>query len=74
MYNAELNKVYNSIIGNRGVYAFKVTSKELPTAIPNYDANRKRIAQARKGQTFNLFEAIKKSVDIEDNRTVMYSN
>ena len=74
MYNAELNKVYNSIVGNRGVYAFKVTSKELPTALPNYDANRKRIAQARKGQTFNLFEAIKKSVDIEDNRTVMYSN
>jgi peptidylprolyl isomerase/peptidyl-prolyl cis-trans isomerase D len=74
MYNAELNKVYNSIIGDKGVYAFKVTSKELPTALPNYDTNRKRIAQARKGQTFKLFEAIKKSVDIEDNRAVMYSN
>jgi peptidylprolyl isomerase/peptidyl-prolyl cis-trans isomerase D len=74
MYNAEVNKVYTSIIGSRGVYAFKVTSRELPTALPNYDANRKRIAEARKGQTFKMYEAIKKSADIEDNRAVMYSN
>jgi peptidylprolyl isomerase/peptidyl-prolyl cis-trans isomerase D len=74
MYNAALNKVYNSIEGSRGMYAFKVTSKESPTALPNYDANRKRIAEALKGQTFKMYEAIKKSSDIEDNRAVMYSN
>ncbi len=74
MYNASLNKVYNSIVGSRGVYAFKVISKELPTELPNYDANRKRIAEARKGLTFKMYEAIKKSTDIKDNRSVMYSN
>jgi peptidyl-prolyl cis-trans isomerase D len=74
MYNATLNKVYTPIVGSRGVYAFKVTNRELPTALPNYDANRKRIAEARKGQTFKMYEAIKKSSDIEDNRAVMYSN
>ncbi|TXD51614.1 MULTISPECIES: peptidylprolyl isomerase [unclassified Polaribacter] len=74
MYNAALNKVYSSVEGDRGVYAFMVTNREFPTALPNYDANRKRISEARKGQTFKLYEAIKKSADIEDNRAVMYSN
>ena len=61
MYNAELNKVYNSIEGNKGVFAFKVTKKELPTALPNYDSNRKRIAESRKGSTYKMYEAIKKA-------------
>ena len=74
MYNAELNKVYNSVEGSRGVYTFKVTNKELPTALPNYDSNRKRIAEARKRLTFKMYEAIKKASDIEDNRAFMYSN
>jgi peptidylprolyl isomerase/peptidyl-prolyl cis-trans isomerase D len=74
MYNATLNKVYNSIEGNKGVFAFKLTNKELPTALPNYDSNRKRIADARKRQTFKIYEAIKKASDIEDNRSVMYTN
>ncbi|MHB0754375.1 peptidylprolyl isomerase [Polaribacter sp. M15] len=74
MYNAELNKVYNAVVGNRGVYAFKVTQKELPTALPNYDANRKRITDTRKRQTYKIYEAIKKASDIEDNRAVMYTN
>ncbi|WP_397445810.1 peptidylprolyl isomerase [Polaribacter sp. R77954] len=74
MYNAELNKIYNSVEGSRGVYAFKVTKKELPTALPNYDANRKRITDTRKRQTFKIYEAIKKASDIEDNRAIMYTN
>ena len=74
MYNAEIGKLYNKVEGNRGVFAFKLTSKEEPTALPNYDANRKRIAEARKRQTFKMYEAIKKASDVEDNRAFMYSN
>ena len=74
MFNAELNKVYNAIIGNKGVFAFRVTKKELPTDLPNYDSKRKRIAQTRKGQTFKIYEAIKNASEIEDNRDVMYNN
>ena len=74
MFNAELNKVYNSVEGNKGVYAFKVSNKEMPTALPNYDSNRKRIAESRKRQTFKIYEAIKNASDIEDNRTIMYNN
>ncbi|QTD37113.1 peptidylprolyl isomerase [Polaribacter batillariae] len=72
MYNAELNKVYNNVAGSRGVYAFKVIQRNLPTALPNYDTNRKKIAEARKRLTFKMYEALKESSDIEDNRANMY--
>ncbi|PWG04138.1 peptidylprolyl isomerase [Polaribacter aquimarinus] len=72
MYNAELNKVYKGIEGNRGVYAFVVTKKELPTALPNYEASRKRIAQSRKGLNYRIFESIKKATEVKDYRANMY--
>ncbi|KGL61887.1 peptidylprolyl isomerase [Polaribacter sp. Hel1_85] len=72
MFNAELNKVYKNIEGNRGVYAFTVTNKELPTALPNYEAARKSISDARKNKTFVMYEAIKKASEIEDNRSSLY--
>jgi peptidylprolyl isomerase/peptidyl-prolyl cis-trans isomerase D len=73
MFNAELNKVLNSIEGKKGVFAFMVTNKELPTALPNYDSNRKRIAEARKRATSKIYEAIKKASNVEDYRANMYS-
>ena len=72
MYGAELNEVYNGIAGNRGVFSFVLSKKEVPTALPNYEANRKRISAARKAMTFKLYEAIKNASDIEDNRASMY--
>ncbi|MDD7913487.1 peptidylprolyl isomerase [Polaribacter sp. MSW5] len=72
MYNAEINKVYSGLEGAKGVFAFKVTKKELPTALPNYEANRKRISESRKNSTFKVYEAIKKATKIEDNRANMY--
>lgn len=73
MYNAKENKIYNAIVGDRGVYAFKVTKKENPTALPNYEINRKRIVDTRKNSTYKMYEAIKKASDIEDNRANIYS-
>ncbi|TMM32081.1 peptidylprolyl isomerase [Polaribacter aestuariivivens] len=72
MYAAPLNKTFNDIEGSRGVFAFTVTSRELPTALPNYETNRKKIAEARKRLTFKMYEALKESSDIEDNRANMY--
>ena len=74
MYNSELNKIVNNLEGNRGVYAFEVLKKELPTALPNYDSNRKKIAEARKRLTFRIYEAIKEASKIEDNRASIYVN
>lgn len=73
MYNAQQNKIYNSIVGDRGVYAFKMTKKEIPVALPNYEINRKRISDTRKNSTYKMYEAIKKASDIEDNRANVYS-
>ncbi|MGB0891526.1 MAG: peptidylprolyl isomerase [Flavobacteriaceae bacterium] len=72
MFNAELNKVYKNIEGNRGVYAFTITNKELPTALPNYETVRNTISKARKNKTFLMYEAIKKASNIEDNRANLY--
>ncbi len=72
MYGAELNKVYKGIAGNRGVFSFLLDKKELPTALPNYEANRKRISASRKAMTFKIYEAIKNASDVEDNRASMY--
>jgi peptidylprolyl isomerase/peptidyl-prolyl cis-trans isomerase D len=72
MYFAEKDKVYKNIAGNRGVYAFKVTGKTLPTALPNYENERKKIAQNRKRLTYKIYNAIKEASEIEDNRDAMY--
>jgi peptidyl-prolyl cis-trans isomerase D len=50
-----------------------VTNKELPTALPNYDGNRKRIAESRKRATSKIYEAIKKASNVQDYRANMYS-
>ncbi|MDX6746425.1 peptidylprolyl isomerase [Polaribacter sp. PL03] len=72
MYGAELDKVYNSVVGARGVFAFVLNKRELPTALPNYEAYRKKIAATRKSSTFKIYEAIKKATDVKDNRANMY--
>ncbi|WP_218598263.1 peptidylprolyl isomerase [Polaribacter sp. NJDZ03] len=74
MYNAEINKVYKNIEGNRGVYAFAVTNKELPTALPNYETTRKSIAESIKTKTFAIYEAIKNASDVEDYRSNLYTS
>ncbi|WP_299058713.1 peptidylprolyl isomerase [uncultured Polaribacter sp.] len=72
MFNAELDKVYKNIEGNKGVFAFTLTKKEVPAALPNYDIARKTISESRKGKTTAIFEAIKKASEIEDYRAKMY--
>lgn len=74
MYNSELNKLYTAIEGGKGVYSFKVTKRELPTSLPNYDNNRKRISESRKRLSYKMYEAIKEASNIEDNRSFMYGS
>ncbi|WP_088323902.1 peptidylprolyl isomerase [Polaribacter tangerinus] len=72
MYYAATDKVYPNIVGDKGVFAFKVIKKEAPTALPNYETNRKRIAETRKRATYKIYEAVKEASDVEDNRANMY--
>ncbi|MEQ6123056.1 peptidylprolyl isomerase [Pseudotenacibaculum sp. MALMAid0570] len=72
MYYAKENQLYKGIDGNKGVFAFVITKKTKPTELPNYESTRQRLAQERKSRTGNIFEALKKSSDIEDYRALFY--
>ncbi len=72
MVNATKDKLYNKVIGDRGVYAFKVTNKEQPIELQNYDSFRNRLAKNRKNNTYRIFEALKKSSKIEDGLSSFY--
>ena len=72
MYYAKENELYNKIEGVRGVFAFMVTKKEAPTELPNYETSRNLLAQERKNTTVKIFDALKNSADIEDNRAFFH--
>ena len=68
MYFAKENLFFNKVDGNKGVFAFVVTKKEKAVVLPNYETYRQRLSQDRKNKIVNIFEALKKTSDVEDNR------
>ncbi len=66
------DKVTKGIAGNNGVFAVKVINKKPAPALPNYDTERKRIANQRKNTTYKIYDAIKKSSDVKDGLTKFY--
>ncbi|CAM1342237.1 peptidylprolyl isomerase [Tenacibaculum aestuarii] len=72
MINAKENEVVKNVAGDKGVFAFVVEKREEPTALPNYDTFRKRIAAERQNKVFQMYEAVKKASDIEDNMSSFY--
>ena len=72
MLNAKENTVVKNVVGDKGVFSFEVSSKTLPTALPNYDSFRNRLVNERKNKSFQMYEAIKKASDIEDNMSSFY--
>jgi peptidylprolyl isomerase/peptidyl-prolyl cis-trans isomerase D len=72
MFGSQENTLFNKVEGNKGVFAFVVTKREKPVALPNYDSYRKRIADTRKGQTNLMYDAIKDAANVEDNRAMFY--
>lgn len=72
MSTAKENTVFNKVEGNKGVFAFVVTKREKPVALPNYDTYRKRISDGRKAQTGLIYRAIREAANIEDNRATFY--
>jgi len=72
MFSGKENAVFNKVEGNKGMFAFVVSKREKPVALPNYETFRKRIEAARKGQTGLMYNAIKDASKVEDNRGVFY--
>jgi len=64
--------LFNNVEGGKGVFAFVVTKREAPIALPNYDSYRNRLASTRKGQTGLMYDAIKEATEVVDNRGSFY--
>jgi len=72
MFYAKENQLYNKVEGLRGVFAFVVTKKEAPTVLSSYEPNRNQLAQERKNLTVKIFEALKETSEIEDDRAFFH--
>ncbi len=72
MSTATEGKVIIGLEGVKGVFAIKVTSKELPTELDNYDVFRNRIATKYKSRSSQLYTALKESSEIKDYRASIY--
>lgn len=73
MINAKQDKVYSNVIGDRGVYAFKVTGKESPINLDNYESFRNKLIDRRRMDVnYRMYEALEKSTKIEDNVSSFY--
>lgn len=72
MSNASEGKLIKGIDGLKGVFAFKVISKEAPAELDNYSSFRNRLSSKIKSRSTQLYEALKEASDIEDNRANIY--
>lgn len=72
MSNAKEGQLIKGVDGEKGVFAFKITAKENPTELDNYSSFRNRLNSKIQSKSSKMFEALKESSDIEDNRVDIY--
>ena len=68
----EEDKLIENIVGKNGVAFAKVSKKNLPTELDNYNANKKNVERALQNRNFQVYEAIKDNSEIVDNRSFFY--
>ncbi len=68
----EENKLYSPIELNNGVFAVKISKKDLPNKIENYSSFRNQILTELQKKSSKTYEVLKKSAEIEDNRATFY--
>ncbi len=66
------NVLTKNIIGNSGIAFAKVTKKNLPTDIKNYNSSKKNIERTLQNRSVQIYNAIKDNAEIEDNRAYFY--
>ncbi len=64
---AKENTVIKPVLGNKGVFAVKLTSRTAPIKLENYDTERKRIVKSRKRLSSQLYNELKKSANVVNN-------
>lgn len=58
--------------GNNGVYAFKIIKKNTPYELKRFDTYTNNITTELKNKSSKIYDVLKKSSSIEDNRTLFY--
>jgi peptidylprolyl isomerase/peptidyl-prolyl cis-trans isomerase D len=62
------NEVSDIIEGDKGVFVVKVTKRDLPVDLENYETFRKRIQTQLNGRSFQIFSVLQETAEINDNR------
>jgi len=66
------NKLYDYVQAKNAVFAIKINKKELPIKIENYKSLSNIISRTLQNKGSKAYEILKKSADIEDNRSLFY--
>jgi peptidylprolyl isomerase/peptidyl-prolyl cis-trans isomerase D len=72
MSTLPIDQVSDFILGEKGVFVVTVTERKYPVDLDNYDVFRKTIATQLKGRTFQIFQVLEETADIEDNRSIFF--
>ena len=72
MSTIKLDEVSDLIDGAKGVFVVKVTERTLPIDIENYESYRNNIAIGVQGRSYQLYQVLKETASIKDNRANFY--
>ena len=72
MSTIKLNEVSDLINGEKGVFVFKVTKRDAPIELENYDNFRKNIVNKLQGRSNQIFNVLEETADITDNRSKFF--
>lgn len=73
IYAIDVDKFVSNIIGVKGVFAVKVSKKEIPAELPSYEGSRGALAKDNQNKLASeLFNSLKDLSEIDDNRSFIY--
>jgi hypothetical protein len=72
MMGSSEGKLVNKLAGVKGVFAFDVIGKQAAVELPNYESARKKIADKTQLKSNSIYNSLKSSYDLSDNRAQLY--
>lgn len=72
MSTIKLNEVSKPVDGNMGVFVVKVTKRDTPVKLDNYETFRNKIINNLKGRSYMLFQVLEETAEIKDYRGEFY--
>ncbi|WP_298368168.1 peptidylprolyl isomerase [uncultured Lutibacter sp.] len=68
MSTIKINEISDKISGEKGVFVVKVTKRDAPVELENYDSFRKKIITEYQGRGNQVYKVLEETADINDNR------